>query len=225
MIAAGLALASAVHARPGKALLAIGAVAALCGLAWGWGYAVGHSHVATAVAEVREQLADDKVQAAKDAQTEFQARVREGEQASKNLRDELQARDALISTLKRSSAHVPQLVATEACPRPGDVRLSVGAVRLYDAALGGEDQQLPTSACGAAGDASGAGAAAESGAACEQPSAVTAERFQDVAQANAELHGSCMVRLRRLVKFLEGRNQVGAASGVSTAAGGSVNNE
>ena len=149
--------------------------------------------------------------------------MREGEQASKGLRDELRARDAVISTLKRRTAHVPQLVATEACPRPGDVRLSVGAVRLYDAALGGADQQLPGGACGAAGDASGAGAAAGPGTACEQPSAVTAGRFQDVAQANAELHGSCMVRLQRLVKFLEGRHRVGAADGVSTAAVGSAN--
>lgn len=214
MIASTVALFGLVRRRPGLALTAIAGVAALCGLSWCWGYGLGRAGIPAAVQAERRLQADARLAEAQQAHNDYRERVRIGEAAATGLRAELAARDHRISTLQRSVAHVPQLVASAACPAPGDVRLSVGAVRLYDAALtGGADRQLPDGACRAAAAGAGSGAA---GAECEQPSGVTVDLFQDVARENARRQGECQVRMRRLVEFLEAR-QLGAAR-VSDAA-------
>lgn len=139
-----------------------------------------------------------------------------GDQASGQLRAQLAQRERRITNMEREAKHAPTLVSSPVCPEPGAALLSVGAVRLYDAAIGGADQQLPPGACGAAGDASSGGTA---GAGCEQPSAVTVDRFHLVAQRNAELHGECMARLSGLVEFLEARER---AAGINSANGGGL---
>jgi hypothetical protein len=188
--------------------------AAVLGLTWLWGYSVGHTGVAareeTAIATERASVAMDNTQLVRQAHDDYVERQRAGEAVATDLRHQLAEREQRITTLQRRLAHVPSIVPTEACPRPDDVRLSVGAVRLYDAALsasapGGASEQLPGGACGAAGDAGAAGAAGAAAEGCEQPSAVTVGQFQDVAQVNAALHGECITRLQRLVDFLNGR--------------------
>jgi hypothetical protein len=195
----------------GPALSLVGLLTlALLGLAWCWGYSVGHANVAVreslAIATDRASTAMDQTQAVAQAHDDFVERQRAGEAVAMDLRSQLATRDRRINQLQRSLSHVPAIVPTEACPRPDDVRLSVGAVRLYDAALaasgpGGAGDELPGGACGAVGDASGSGAAAAGGG-CEQPSTVTLGQFQDVAQQNAALLGECMARLSRLVEFV-----------------------
>jgi hypothetical protein len=217
VIASALAIGSMVRAKPGLTLIAIGAVAAMCGLSWCWGYGVAHAGVGTAVAAEHERVAAEKLTEVTQAHELYRERVRMGDAAAADLRTQLTERERRLADLTRRTAHAPQLIATQACPQPGDVRLSVGAVRLYDAALGGADQQLPSGACGAAGDGAGAGLAGPD-AGCEQPSAITAERFQGVAQANANGFGECRVRMRRLVDFLRARQ--GAEPGGLTTTGG-----
>jgi hypothetical protein len=221
VIATGLALAGLVRKRPALSLLALGAVAALCGMAWCWGYGVGQAGIGKAVATERQAQAEQRVQAVERAHEDYRERVRMGEQAAMALRDQLAARDRRLADFDRRMAHGPQLLATEACPRPGDVRLPVGAVRLYDAALGRDDQQLPAGACGAAEAGPGAGVpgARSSGSSddCQQPSAVTVDRLQATAVANAGGFGECWARLNKLVDFLRARQ--GAARGLTDAAG------
>jgi hypothetical protein len=185
-------------------------VLAACGVAWCWGYSVGHAGVAAreevAIATERSSVAMDNTQLVRQAHDDYVERQRAGEAVAMDLRRQLAERDARITNLQRRLAHVPSIVPTEACPRPDDLRLSVGAVRLYDSALsasapGGAGDELPGGTCGAAADAGAAGVAAASGG-CEQPSALTVGQFRDVAQRNAALHGECMARLQRLVEFV-----------------------
>lgn len=209
-----MAVSQVARRNPWTVVTVLAALAVGCGLSWAWGYSVGRAGVPTAVAAEREKLTTNKAREIADAQQQYREAVRNGDQAAKQLRADLARRDRHIKSLKQEAEHAPQFVSSSACPEPGLVHLSVGAVRLYDAAIGGADQQLRASACGAAGGASGTGAA---GAECEQPSTVTAERFRLVAQRNAELHGECMTRLSSLVEFLEARDR---EAGVYSAHGG-----
>jgi hypothetical protein len=202
VIGAVLSLVGLVRKAPGQSALVAMAAAAALGLTYLWGLSNGKATVITSVASA--QLAQ-----AQQANEKLQERVREGERASMSLRDELAQRADQIQTLKWSLKHVPKLVATQACPAPGAVRLSVGAVRLYDAALGGDRRELPGRASGVAAPAAPATAAA----AGEQPSAVTVDQFQDVAQLNAERFGECWVRFGRLVEHLNARGASAAAPG------------
>ena len=212
MIGLLLAMRTAIGQCKGEGLAGLALLAVAVGAAWMSGYTLANAGKQAAIeaavvnAVAAERISQSKARelALQDAHKEYSKRVQLGEQAAQGLRAELAARDRRISNLQRSVAHVAPLVASEACPRPDDVRLSVGAVRLYDAALGagpgGAGEQLPGGACGAA---AGAGAASAAGAGCEQPSAVTVGRLREVAQANAELQGECMTRLQRLVEFLK----------------------
>jgi len=201
VIASLLAIWSVARQRAGAAVLVLCMGAALAGLGWCWGYGIGRAGIAPAVAAERAHQAQQQLQAVQQAQSDFRERVRMGEQAEQGLRAELRVRDQRITALQRSTAHAPQVIATATCGQPGDVRLSVGAVRLYDASLSGADQQLPGSACGVAGDGSGPGVAG----ACAQASAVTVDEFVSAAASNAALHGECQARMRRLVEFLRSR--------------------
>lgn len=216
MIGTALAVSQAARRSPWTVVTVLAALAVCCGLSWAWGYSVGRSGVPTAVAAEREKQTTAKAREVEDAQQQYREAVRLGDLASGQLRADLAKRDRRISNLKQEAQRAPHFVSSPVCPEPGVVHLSVGAVRLYDAAIGGADQQLPASACGAAGGASAAGAA---GASCEQPSAVTVDRFHLVAQRNAELHGECMARLSGLVEFLEARER---AAGVNSAKGGGL---
>lgn len=219
MVGTTLALSTVARKNLWSALEVLAVIALLCGLSWAWGHAVGIAAVSKAVAQVKQDQADEIVREVQVAQEQHRETQRLGDQAAADLRRQLAERDARIATLKREVAHEPKLVSTAQCPEPGAVHLSVAAVRLYDAALtGGADQQLPGRACGAAGAASGSTdpAACSTG---QQPSAVTVATFQDVATANAELHGECMTRFRRLASFLEARDR---AAGVNSAEGGGL---
>lgn len=219
MVGTALALSTVKRKGVWSALEVLAVVVMLCGLSWAWGHSVGVAAVHEAVATVQKDQADQVVREVELAQEQHREAQRQGDQAAADLRHQLAQRDARIATLKREVAHVPKLVPTAQCPEPGAVHLSVAAVRLYDAALtGGADQQLPSGACGAAGAASGAAdpAACNAG---QQPSAVTMATFQDVATANAELHGECMTRFKRLASFLEARDR---AAGVNSAQGGGL---
>jgi len=196
VIGAVLGLVGLVRKAPGESALVAMAAAAALGLTYCWGLSNGKATEITRVASA--QLAQ-----AQQANEQLQERVREGERASMSLRDELALRADQVEALKRRFKDAPQFISTQACPAPGDVRLSVAAVRLYDGALGGVDGDLPGRASGA--DAASAPARAVGG---EQPSAVTVGVFQDVAQLNAERHGECWTRLTRLQQFLNAR-QVG----------------
>lgn len=204
MIASGLALFNQVRKAPGVALAALGAIAAMCALSWCWGLAVGQARTEGLVS--KRQLTD-----VQKALTDYQERVREGERAAAGLRDELAARDEQVKSLKWSLRNVPKLVATEACPRPGDVRLSVGAVRLYDSALGGDSEQLPRGACGAAaGDPAASDAVGQPACAADSTASdITLSQFQDVSQTNAERFGTCWTSLQRLREFLKARQNAG----------------
>lgn len=191
MIGTALALRAALRARPGLTLVAFGAIAALCALSWCWGLAVGRSGIAPAVDAERLIQAKAKTEALQQAHDEFREQTRQGDLASQDLRKQLSTREQQLSTLRRSLANAPQLLATAACPQPGDVRLSVGAVRLYDSALNSSGAGMGTDsqrAAGAPAAASAAGAASE----------VTVSVFQDVAQANAERFGECVIRFNKL---------------------------
>jgi hypothetical protein len=196
VIGAVLGLVGLVRKAPGQSALVAMAAAAALGLSYCWGLGNGKATVITSVASA--QLAQ-----AQQANEKLQERVREGERASMSLRDELAQRADQVEALKRRFKDAPKFISTQACPAPGDVRLSVAAVRLYDGALGGDGGELPGRASGA--DAPGTAASAAGG---EQPSAVTVGVFQDVAQVNAERHGECWTRLTRLQQFLNAR-QVG----------------
>jgi hypothetical protein len=196
VIGAVLGLVGLVRKAPGQSALVAMAAAAAVSLSYCWGLSNGKTAVITHVASA--QLAQ-----AQQANEQLQERVREGERASMSLRDELALRADQIDALKRRFKDAPKFISTQACPAPGDVRLSVAAVRLYDGALGGDGEELPGRASGA--DAPGTAASAAGG---EQPSAVTVGVFQDVAQVNAERHGECWTRLTRLQQFLNAR-QVG----------------
>jgi hypothetical protein len=198
VIGAVLGLVGLVRKAPGQSALVAMAAAAAVGLSYCWGLSNGKATEITRVASA--QLAQ-----AQQANEQLQERVREGERASMSLRDELALRADQVEALKRRFKDAPQFISTQACPAPGDVRLSVAAVRLYDGALGGVDGDLPGRASGA--DAASAPTRA-AGAAGQQPSAVTVDVFQDVAQVNAERHGECWTRLTRLQQFLNAR-QVG----------------
>jgi hypothetical protein len=220
VVGTALALSGAARRNPWTVLVVLATIVVLCGLSWAWGNAVGRGGIAKAVAKVQQAHADEVASAVEEAQQEHRERERMGNQAAADLRGQLAERDARIATLKREVAHVPKVVKTAQCPEPGVVRMSVGAVRLYDTALtGGAHQQLPGSACGAAGAASAAADAGACSAASEQPSAVTVDRFTDVATFNAELHGECMTRFKRLASFLEARDR---AAGVNSAKGGGL---
>lgn len=188
-----MGLVGLVRKAPGQSAVVAMAAAAALGLTYLWGLSNGKTTVITRVASA--QLAQ-----AQQANEQLQERVREGERASMSLRDELEQRADQVEALKRRFKDAPRFVATQACPAPGDVRLSVAAVRLYDSALGGDGGKLPSGASGA--DAPGTAASAAGG---EQPSAVTVGVFQDVAQVNAERHGQCWTRLTRLQGFLSAR--------------------
>lgn len=216
MIGTALAVSQAARRSPWTLVTVLAALAVCCGLSWAWGYSVGRSGVPTAVAAEREKQTTAKAREVEDAQQQYREAVRMGDQASGQLRAQLAQRERRITNMEREAKHAPTLVSSPVCPEPGAALLSVGAVRLYDAAIGGADQQLPPGACGAAGDASSGGTA---GAGCEQPSAVTVDRFHLVAQRNAELHGECMARLSGLVEFLEARER---AAGINSANGGGL---
>lgn len=202
MIATALALSQAARRNPWTVVAVVGALVVSCGLSWAWGYSVGSAGVPAAIAAERQAQTTATAKEVEAAQEQYREAVRQGEQAAGQLRTQLAKRDRRITNLEREAKHAPTLISSPACPAPGAALLSVGAVRLYDAAIGGADQQLSASACGAAGGADGTGAA---GAGCEQPSKVTAARLYQVAQHNAELHGECMTRLINLVSFLESR--------------------
>jgi hypothetical protein len=197
VIASIVAVWGAVRRAPGQAALIAMAAAVAVGVSYSWGLASGKRAVIS-------QVASAELTKAQKANDDLRERVREGEKASMALRDELSARHEQIQSLKWSLKNVPKLVATQACPAPGDVRLSVGAVRLYDSALTGDGGELPGGAGRAAeGDASARVAGSE------QPSAVTVDQFQDVAQVNAERFGECWVRLERLRNYLNARQAGG----------------
>lgn len=207
MIGTALAVSQAARRNPWTVVAVLAALTVCCSLSWAWGYSVGRAGVPAAVAAEREKQTTTKAREVEAAQQQYREAVRFGNQAAGQLRADLTRRDRLINNLTQEAQRAPQFVSTPACPEPGLVHLSVGAVRLYDAAIGGADQQLSGGACRAAGDASATGTA---GAGCEQTSAVTINKFRQVVQHNAELHGECMTRLHRLVDFLKARER-GAA--------------
>lgn len=202
MIASALALSQAARRNPWTVVAVVAALAVSCGLSWGWGYSVGRAGVPAAVAAEREHQTTAKAKEVEAAQEQYREALRQGDKAAGQLRADLAQRDRRITTLEREAKHAPKLISSPACPAPGAALLSVGAVRLYDAALGGADQQLPPGSCGAAGDAASPGAA---GAGCEHPSSVTVDRFIDSSTRNAKSHGECHIRLQRLVDFIKTR--------------------
>lgn len=212
MIGTALALRAVVRARPGLAITAIGAVAAMCALSWCWGLAVGQAGIPAAKAAVERQCGIQQKRAIDEAARRRDEDRRAGDLAAGDLRQTLALRDQRIKELLRRPVYAPAIVATQACPDPGVVHLSSSAVRLYDTALGGFDQQLRDGARGAAADSSGSCLA---GSECEQ-SEVTVSQFLDVAQLNAERHGKCQAVLSSLVKFIRSRQ----AASFQTAPGG-----
>lgn len=202
MIATALALSQAARRNPWTVVAVVGALVVSCGLSWAWGYSVGSAGVPAAVAAERQAQTTATAKEVEAAQEQYREAVRQGDQAAGQLRTQLAQRERRITTLEREVKHAPKLISSPACPAPGAALLSVGAVRLYDAAIGGADQQLPASACGAVGDTHGTGAAR---AGCEQPSAVTVDRFIDSSTRNAKSHGECHIRLQRLVDFINTR--------------------
>jgi hypothetical protein len=188
-------------------LVALAALTVMCGLAWCWGLAVGQQRVEQA----NEHSENVKlVQAHED----YRKAVSDGETVAMSLRDELEARDATIASLKRSLKNVPNFVATAACPSPGDVELSGGALLMWNTALASGDQQLPASACGAAAGHPGASAAGgpdEGNASgvepdpCKSGSGVSLTDWQANAQTNAEGFGACYARLKKLTSYLRQR--------------------
>lgn len=198
--------------QQGLGLRVIGIVmtlmALLCGACWAWGFAVAHVATAKAVATEQQACAADQLKAVEKAQQRFDADMKAGADQARALQADLAARDRLINDLKRSLKHAPAVVSTAACAAPGDLHLSAGAVRLYDAAFGSVDFSLPAGARGTAADATGPCAADGSG--CEQPSAVTVDQYTATAQANAQSYGICMARMQSLVDFI--RKRQGAAA-------------
>jgi len=201
VIAAAVALFGLVRKAPGQsALVAMGLAVAL-GLTYGWGLSNGKQSAV-------DKVASAELQKAQQANEKLQERIREGERASNALRDELDQRNSQIDTLKWSLRNVPKLVSTQACPAPGDVRLSVAAVRLYDLALAGDGGEL--SGRPGRADAQDATASAAAGGDDGRASGVTVSVFQDVSQVNAERFGECWTRLARLQEFLDKRAAAGA---------------
>lgn len=203
MIASAIAIYQAARKAPGTALCVIGAIAALCAMSFLWGLGIGHKAGDGKVSAQQLRQAQDNLATAVQANKDLKAQMERGERAATALRNELAQRDKRIKDLTWRLKDVPKLVATEACPKPGDVRLSVGAVQLYDAALtDGQGGQLSGGACRvAAGHASADDAAAG----CEQPSDVDLKTFQEVAQTNAVGFGECHTRLRALIKHVNER--------------------
>lgn len=204
MIGTVLALREALRIKPGPALLGVLGVMALCGLAWCWGLTVGRSDLAQAKASVQRQCEKDKQAGIDLAQRQRDQDRQAGDDAARGLRETLAQRDARIKDLLRRAPSAPAVIATPSCPAPGQLHLSASAVRLYDTALGGLDQQLLASSAGAAADATGACAA---GSGCEQASKVSIDQFISVSNLNAERHGQCQERLRALVGFIRSRQQ------------------
>lgn len=202
MIGTALALRETVRSRPGLALMAIGAIAAL---SWCWGVAVGRSGIHEAKAAVQRQCDARQEQALAEASRRREEDRHAGDRAAGELRQTLTLRDQRIKELLRRSANAPAIVATPACPAPGDVHLSVSAVRLYDTALGGFDQQLLTSSARTAGAGDATGLPGSEAGRPEDASQVDVTGFIQVAQANASSFGECRVRMARLVDFIRSR--------------------
>ena len=207
MIASAIAIFQAARKAPGTALCVIGAVAALCALAFLWGLGIGQKAGENKVSVNQLRQAKTDLATAVKVNKELKAKQMEAEKAATALRDELAKRDARISALTWRLKDVPKFVATDACQKPADIRLSVGAVQLYDSALSndGTGGQLPGGACRIAAGAASAGDAA---AGCEQASNVDLKTFQEVAQTNAVGYGECHARFRALAERVK-RNQGG----------------
>ncbi|MBI5334725.1 MAG: hypothetical protein HZB72_09115 [Burkholderiales bacterium] len=174
-------------------LATVVAVAALVWLI----YLLGRLDERAIQATAHAQRTQEAVQAALREQAASLARGAADVAALRQERDQLQRR---YTDLQRRLAHVPKLSPTPGCTDPAGVRLTAGAVRLWNAALGHPD--VPAGACGAYGPAAGAGAA-DRDAACSQPSGITLEQAGDNAQRNFSTCAAIRAQCQALISNLQ----------------------
>lgn len=180
-------------AASARSLATVVAVAALVWLI----YLLGRLDERAIQAAAQAQRTQEAVQAALRAQAASLERGAADVAALRQERDRLQRRN---TDLQRRLAHVPKLAPTPGCTDPAGVRLTAGAVRLWNSALGHPD--VPSGACGADGPAAGAGAP-DGDAACSQPTGITLEQAGDNAQRNFSTCAAIRAQCQALITNLQ----------------------
>jgi hypothetical protein len=189
-----------IRGRPGQATLVPGA--AMVAVMWliavlmlGWGLlAVGKS---MGRAEGKATCAVAKVATVATAHQDYVRDIQDGHAKVAELESQLTTLRDQRETLQRKLAHVPRVVPTPACPDPGGVRLSVGGLLQWNAALG--HPGLPADACGADEGPAGACAAAA------RDSGVSLEQAERNARRNFELASSIRAQCQALIERVRQR--------------------
>ena len=183
------------QARAIAAVVGVGAIALIGAGLWAWGYQVGDAR-----SDARHAQAQAAAVAAAHAQ--YAQQVQQGDRAVLRQMERTAAAEAALEQVKKEVRHAPVTVFAAAppgqqCPSTADVRLTAGAVRLWNSALAGAD--IPAGACGAAG-------------APRSACAALTEIDIPAAHANAVENGArfnaCFQQLKSLIDRLDQRDAV-----------------
>lgn len=188
---------------PGAAMVAVMWLIAVLMLGWGL-VAVGKS---MGRSEGKATCAVAKVATVVTAHQDYVHDIQDGNAKVAELESQLTTLRDQRETLQRKLAHVPHVVPTPACPDPGGVRLSVGGLLQWNAALG--HPGVPADACGAdEGSASACAAAA-------RDSGVSLEQAERNARRNFELASGIRAQCQALIERVRQR-EAQAAQQTST---------